>query len=653
MSQDFKSWVLSQLQDPKLKEKAERRMKDSGAQEDPKITDVARFGALRLPPQEIAAPENKRESPASVQRDTPRSFLQFAHPHREGYWKEQLKQSTWRFRAREHETQIITETDALFEKTADEAYALRLRRDAALTEETGNITARDRLPSYFLEQIYRVTYQAVVRHYDPERKGSTVTDPYFVFTLGSDGVRSLSTFLGQAVEKLPPATPETLQYFGYDEKGRKILWWDPQSVLREKISYTPKQIARLCEPISHPTRLWEIPSLVQRILELYHAMLDIVEKHAEDAEIPWKNRNMRRYLAQAARGEKPRNPFHYAILPAFLRLAEERVRNEVAEMPKLSTSSAWEEMERRLPLALREKVIRVLETHPLSPITIDDIEALPKASRLAKRLRVKWLHQLSKSSGRASVLNAMDEDEACIFLQHAEVKKTESPLQQKIRILLQERRRWKRAAQPQMPKKVEQLVDATHKQELAAWMKAPLQTADRMWYEALEDQVKAWSVPKARTLNLDRQAIRHSRRALADTVALVDRLVENGSAIVAHAEHAPTPIDEEMNDKENTTEKEKPTALESIVEEAALADASPEERLVDRVAAASEGLPMAEVEQIAQEEGRSAAGLIAAVNDAYFDEIGAQLLFEEEKRLWMDPADAAWWQEKRDEHAGK
>lgn len=506
MGDDFSTWMLAQLHDPKLKEKAKARMAQS---------PVAQSSATQSP---------VTRSPSTQQR-----FIQVAKPHEEGFWKAQLLRDA-PHTAKPSTKQLQQQIDGLFEQTAEKAYALRLARGGA--EEDGEMPPVDRLPSYLLGRLYVLTEDIVCAHH----RGSTLSgyseDAYLSFALGAKGKNTLVTFLNRAAEHLPPADEETLRHFGLDAKGRPILWWDPEGVIRDHHPVSRKTVRRLQEKPAQLSKVWLLPPLVIRILFLYNAAMDVIESAERDDSIRWNNRMMRDYLFAMAGGSVAINPYSYTIVDSLLRLAEERVRVEIAGIAPIQTERDRREVARRLPKPLEEAVMKAIRETSLPPITEEDFRLLPAEEKLSLRLRQKWIFLLADEDKQVAVLDEMGEKEIHALLTRRGCPESKSPALLRLQRFFALRRKKEDAITASA---IREIVDPSWEEELRERLQN-LSERTPHWVSELSKQLTAWQSPKVRTLRLNRSRIHEAKKELAQTVAMVDRLLTTENKEETHDE---------------------------------------------------------------------------------------------------------------------
>lgn len=511
MSDDFSTWMLAQLHDPKLREKAKERMEKSSFSS----SSSAKASTASSSP----APSSSMSSSSRFPSPVKRRFIQVAKPHEEGFWKTQLLQGT-PYRAPFPATaQLQRQVDDLFEQTAEKAYALRLARTDYDNES--DAPPADKLPSYLLAKLHTLAEGLVCDHYRGRRTNGHFDDAYLFFALGLEGKNALEAFLSQAISQLPPADEETLRYFGFDSKGRPILWWDPDGILRDHYEVDEKTVRRLQEQPAQLSKMWTLLPLVMRVVFLYDAVMDVLEEAGKKQEVRWNNRMMRDYLFDTASGRETINPYYYTILTSFLRLAEARVRVEIAGIAPIQTERDRREVSRRLPKSIEDEVMEALEKTPLPPITEEDVRLLPAGDLLAARIRPKWLFLLPDDEKRLAAFDAMCEKEVVSVLNRREFREQQSPTLMRLQRFLALRRKKQEEITQSA---IHEVVDSSWEEELR-WTLRDVSPNNPHWISELAKQLDDWQSPKVRSLRLNRTRIREAKKELAKTVAMVDRLL--------------------------------------------------------------------------------------------------------------------------------
>lgn len=503
MREDFSTWILAQLQDPKLKAKAKARMANA-----PKMST----SPLKVP---------SKRPPAEEQPSPPR-FIHVAKPHKDGFWKEQLLREVPYQAAFSGSEQLKRQVDILFERAAEQAYALRLER--LDRHHRSDALPSEKLPSYLLSKLRVLTEHIVCAHYRGREEKGYSDDAYLSFALGAEGKATLESFLRREAETLPPADEETLRYFGFDQKGRPILWWDPKGIIQDHYEVQTKTIRRLQERQASLSALWTIPPLVRRVVFLYDAAMDVLEEAARKQNVRWNNRMMREYLYDTACGRETINPYAYTILRNLLRLAEARVRIEIAGISPIQTARDRREVARRLPKGVEEEVVKAIETTPLPSITEEDFFLLPAEEKRANRIRQKWLFLLPEEEEQLTVLDTMNEKEVCAILGRRDNGEELSPAFMRLQRFFALRRKPNAA---RTSSAMQELVDSSHEEDLRQVLHS-LSPENPHWVSKLSKQLTAWQSPKARTLRLNRRRIREAKIELTRTVAMVDHLLTTG-----------------------------------------------------------------------------------------------------------------------------
>lgn len=503
MREDFSTWILTQLQDPKLKAKAKARMANASKM---------MTSPLKMP---------SKRPPAEEQPSPPR-FIHVAKPHKDGFWKEQLLREVPYQAAFSGSEQLKRQVDILFERAAEQAYALRLER--LDRHHRSDALPPEKLPSYLLSKLRVLTEHIVCAHYRGREEKGYSDDAYLSFALGAEGKATLESFLRREAETLPPADEETLRYFGFDQKGRPILWWDPKGIIQDHYEVQTKTIRRLQERQVSLSTLWTIPPLVRRVVFLYDAAMDVLEEAARKQNVRWNNRMMREYLYDTACGRETINPYAYTILRNLLRLAEARVRIEIAGISPIQTVRDRREVARRLPKGVEEEVVKAIETTPLPPITEEDFFLLPAEEKRANRMRQKWLFLLPDEEKRLTVLDTMNEKEVCAILGRRDNGEELSPAFMRLQRFFALRRKPNAA---RTSSAMQEIVDSSHEEDLRQVLHS-LSPENPHWVSELSKQLTAWQSPKARTLRLNRRRIREAKIELTRTVAMVDHLLTTG-----------------------------------------------------------------------------------------------------------------------------
>lgn len=411
-------------------------------------------------------------------------------------------------------------------------------------------------------------------------------------------------------------------------KQRLLLWWDPKGLVRQRYAIEDKTIARLSEMMTGTSKIWQEPALVIRMIRIFDRLLDMLELQTQNDEIQWKNRSMQRYLMKTAAGERPWNPYDYRILPALFRLIENRVRARFG-LPLLRVERDEAELFRRIPGKLLLPLQATLDKALILPLSMQEMEEIENP-RLRASLKTHLFLQADEAA-RQRLVEEMNEEQARLFLHRKEIHATLGPALENVAALLKARAAKKVTAG--MRKRHFSWVDPGRYADLERlfYGHLPVQPGTAGWISTLSEQLEVLKTPKRRRLLLNPHAIHASRRALVETVQLVDQMVdiaaEEGPDLIALSTSVP----------------------EVQVAEQVEADGQGADALIDLVAeSGAAGVSWAKVEDLARSVGKAPEALMLEANEIYFDAVGAQILYEEEGRLCMDPLDMEWWKERQE-----
>lgn len=597
--------------------------------------------------------------------------------------------------AREGGEAMRTWAEGLYEHLANFANGLAFAWSPRFAGQSGEEEARFQgvfLSSALLRRLATYARDRVEAHFSPDRD----EEPSLFLpknlrslqgTFGRQGVEDLVLLADALVEEIPPAGPREYLAMGYTETGIRKTWWDPEGKIQARGNYSPLQIRRFDHEPLKKTFVWTAPPLAERILALYDRVCDVLREALEDDSIRWRSLAMRTYLYSSVTGKKVDNPNNYTLLSNIFRLSEDRVRALIPGLPALAIGEDLQNLERRLPLTVRKAVLATIETYQLPPLSGEEMAGMIHLSRYGVKMAEVWGQEGENPLTRKrEIVNKLSPEDAFTLLQRWS---TDDLDLESLRLILMAVKREGEGKEPSpaQARKRARLMDPSWEESYHKMVRilsgaelvsskedgpprsTDLQTLyDRLmedpglvrelapeeeehraglvhqgaWADLLMAILSGFRTPKARTLTLNRSAIRASREKLADTVDFLGRF-----------------LDEEDQDAEGPPEEEDVSEAEEVTE----APPAPKEafgrpldaRAEDLLEALVENeyfaLPMDRAQALVGGPDEPLAPVLGRINDAFYDDIGAQLVEVEGDRVVMDPYDGEWLQTLRKEDA--
>lgn len=597
--------------------------------------------------------------------------------------------------AREGGEAMRTWAEGLYEHLANFANGLAFTWSPRYAGQSGEEEARFQgvfLSSALLRRLATYARDRVEAHFSPDRdEDPSLSLPKDLRSLqgafGRQGVEDLVLLADALVEEIPPAGPREYLAMGYTETGIRKTWWDPEGRIQAQGNYSPLQIRRFDHEPLKKTFVWTAPPLAERILALYDRVCDVLREALEDDSIRWRSLAMKTYLYSSVAGKKVDNPNNYTLLSNIFRLSEDRVRALIPGLPALAIGEDERNLEKRLPLTVRKAVLATIETYQLPPLSGEEMAGMIHLSRYGVKMAEVWGQEGENPLARKrEIINKLSPEDAFTLLQRwstddldleslrlflMAVKregegKEPSPAQARKRTRLMDPS-WEgtylkmvrtlsqavlvrpKEEGPARPSDLQTLYnrlmeDPDLAQELAPEDKERRADLVRQgaWADLLMALLAGFRAPKARTLTLNRSAIRASREKLADTVDFLGRFLDEED------EEAEGPPEEE-----DLSEAEEATGVPPAPKEAfgRPLDARAEALLEALVENEDFALPMDRAQTLVGGPDEPLALVLGRINDAFYDDIGAQLVEVEGDRVVMDPYDGEWLQSLRKEEA--
>ena len=591
-----------------------------------------------------------------------------------------------------------TWAEGLYEHLANFANGLAFAWSPRYAGQSGEEEARFQgvfLSSALLRRLATYARDRVEAHFSPDRdEDPSLSLPKDLRSLqgafGRQGVEDLVLLADALVEEIPPAGPREYLAMGYTETGIRKTWWDPEGRIQARGNYSPLQIRRFNHEPLKKTFVWTAPPLAERILALYDRVCDVLQEALEDDSIRWRSLAMKTYLYSSVTGKKVDNPNNYTLLSNIFRLSEDRVRALIPGLPALATGEDERNLEKRLPLTVRKAVLATIETYQVPPLSGEEMAGMIHLSRYGVKMAEVWGQEGEDPLARKrEIINKLSPEDAFTLLQRwstddldleslrlilmAVKRKGEgkepSPAQARKRARLMDSS-WEgtylkmvrtlsrgglfssKEGDPPRPSDLQALYDRLMEgpdlvQELAPEEKVRRADLVRQgaWADLLMAILSGFRTPKARTLTLNRSAIRASREKLADTVDFLGRFLDEEDEEDQDVEGPPE--GEDLSEAEEATEA--PPAPKKAFGRPL--DPRAEDLLEALVKNEDFALPMDRAQALVGGPDEPLAPVLGRINDAFYDDIGAQLVEVEGDRLVMDPYDGEWLQSLRKEDA--
>lgn len=597
--------------------------------------------------------------------------------------------------AREGGEAMRSWAEGLYEHLANFANGLAFAWSPRYAGQSGEEEARFQgvfLSSALLRRLANYARARVEGHFSPDRdEDPPLSLPKDLRSLqgafGRQGLEDLVLLADALVEEIPPAGPREYLAMGYTETGIRKTWWDPEGRIQARGNYSPLQIRRFDHEPLKKTFVWTAPPLAERILALYDRVCDVLREALEDDSIRWRSLAMKTYLYSSVAGKKVDNPNNYTLLSNIFRLSEDRVRALIPGLPALAIWEDLRNLEKRLPMTVRKAVLATIETYQLPPLSGEEMAGMIHLSRYGVKMAEVWGQEGADPLVRKrEIINKLSPEDTFTLLQRwstddvdleslrlilMAVKregegKEPSPAQARkrarlmdpswegtylkmVRTLSQAGLVSSKEEGPARPTDLQALYDRLMEDPDLAQGLGPEEEKNRAglvrqgaWADLLMAILAGFRAPKARTLTLKRSAIRASREKLADTVDFLGRFLDEED----EGAEGP-PEGEEVSEAEEADEAP-PAPKETFGRPL---DARAEALLEALVENEDFALPMDRAQALVGGPDEPLAPVLGTINDAFYDDIGAQLVEVEGDRLVMDPYDGEWLQSLRKEDA--
>ncbi len=693
---EFNKWLLSQLKDPELLERAKQRMKKSVVWD---VSDVEGSTIAEeedvISPSPVSGQVTPKNREEGNKRQTPEESANFYIEKRtyepDGFWLEKLFPNR-NNHFNEEESLINTGTKLVYEHMASFANMLAYHKRnpwKLIGEEEAQFEGVFLSP-VLLQRLYYYSRDLVLTHYNPDEVGSTSSSylHYFNHAFGQVRTNALVNLGNRLLETLPEIDAQTYEYFGYTALGEKRVWWDREGTIRRQHPVTEKQMNRFqVEPL-RMTFIWAIEPLKIRILAMYDRVCDYLEELIQQGDENWRNLTMKRYITSVVSGDRHHNnPKRYDLMGILLRRCEIKVRDAIEGFPQLSVSDDEEELQRRLPQVVREPLKAMMENYVVPDLNVDDLALICNETRYGVKVANAWLDERKVSDRELlSLLDQLDEKTANRILVHQSNRLSDNL--QRLNIFLQWRKNHKLVKIQKYD--VSKLFNDSQNSRLEDWIQtepfpeglSEFRTkflkeeevkrslfrkenigkklfANGLWASYVALILQALQEPRFRKVKLDFDKVNASRVSLAKTVQLVDDFMkkyedETGeeekqkeSLLASEQSETELPVAaEEVETVGEIVQEEEEVEVSESDEEATENLWTSEERALLLALLESEGgVSRADLATFAKEAGLPETVFIGQINNKAFDDIGAELLFFEDGHLIVDDWDRDWLRE--------
>lgn len=674
---EFNEWLLSQLKDPDLLQRAKKRMKKSVVWD---VSDVE--GSVISKEDEEASfshgqkkDESKDEKgnelrktnhqPGSkAQEESVEAYIKNRTYEPDGFWLEKLFSS--RASRLSKETLLNHSTNHIYEHLANFANMLAHHKRNPW-QRIGEEEARFDgvfLSPVLMQRIYYYGRDLVLSHYNPEEveTGTSSYLHYFDHAFGRKRAGILIDLGKQLVQSLPEIDAATYEYFGYTSRGEKRVWWDMDGSIRRKYPMTEKQVNRYqVEPL-RTTFIWDLEPMKIRILAMFNEVCDYLEVLIAQGEENWRNLAMKRYILSVVSGDKNHNnPKRYDLMGILLRRCEMVVRDSVEGFPQLTASDDEEELRRRLPQPIRDPLKAFLETYKVPKLEVDELAIVCNETRYGVKVANAWLDDRTFDEKEVlRLLDQLDEKTANRILVHQGHRLSDNL--QRLNVFLQWRKNKKLIKiqkhdvdklfnQSQYSRLEEWIQTEAFPEGLSAFRDKFLQEEEvrrtllnrenlgkklyheDLWASYVSLILQALQKPRFRKVKLDFDKVNASRVSLAKTVELVDDFIQRHEK--QEVLQTPEEFVEEKSVEKPAEEPEEKAASGSLW-------TSTEQSFLLALLASQDGLSQTQVEDFAKDAGLSETVFLGQINDKAYDDIGAELVFLEGGRVIVDDWDKDW-----------
>lgn len=714
---EIAKWILEQLKNKGIADKALKRMKQAGFV-DPKVFDVSEIEVSQVTKVIDAKLKASASDPPAPKKPGPKrgkakGIAYVRHPHdadahdakeaRERLWPRKTfgtpreepgeppahdyePDGFWisriRFANRNRKNtpeSLFAVTHDIYEHLANMANAEVYRRRYSAPEATEK---EARTSGVFLDsnQLYQIHYMSedLVRNaYDPDGYPlyHSPYENYLRYSLGASGVSRMYQLAKKLLRAMPPADKTVLRFFGYTDNGLTQVWWDPEGTIREAETFTEEETARISKLSPRTTVLWKNPTFLPSLLESYlHALVPIEEALKED-EIPWKRPSVKEYFKTLLQKRRALyNPRGYSLAEDIAKIVENGIREQIPGMNPLNDSRQRESLYAAVPAPILEAVFENASSYRIPKVTWEGMRDI----LLKNRTRIKVAEAWIKDAKREDILSLLDGLDAELRQKLAarHIKSEKDP--QMARLYYALIRVENRALSKTQKTALEKVIDPTQQKAFVEISKL-LASGDLTPSTALPE-LDALAEPLRKTIELDPEAIRASRRALDQTIRLVESFVgeESGSEDAAEAAEMESTevenavrsavnsmvdsavrstVDSAVNSAvDSTADSAANSAVDSTVRSAETekqmeeADVSTGDDLFDaaervllrRVLDASrdgDGLSKSAAQDVAQEQKKFLHAFVAGINEKAFDLIGAAVILEEGNVYLIDSYD--------------
>ena len=213
-----------------------------------------------------------------------------------------------------------------------------------------------------LYTVYCISQGHVIKHYsrDEETRYSVFSYKILENHLGKNIKNKVFEVANDMESKLSVIGNETINYFGFNERGMRIVWWDKDGYLRENFKYSELQIKLLFVTPPRSTIIWEISKVRYLILNLYFDLVDNIINYYENKVV--KRKNIKDILKFTNKDEKYlNNEDSRKLLFSLIKISENQVREKMPYIQLINISGEKEFLHKKLSKELLLDIKRTLD----------------------------------------------------------------------------------------------------------------------------------------------------------------------------------------------------------------------------------------------------------------------------------------------------
>lgn len=511
--------------------------------------------------------------------------------------------------------QVKEETLIFYEKLCSHIDNELKIKETALIEEVNKLKNENRYYNNILYTIYCIAEGHVTQFYSSKTYDNSFSYQVLEQNLGSD-VKNFVYNRSLKLEKLISApNSETIEQFHLAKNGLPFEWWDGTGEIREKRIFTSQELDILKITPYRGTKIWKLEKISLEILNVYFQIWRIIIKNF-DCEYTWKITS-RTNILKIINNQYSYNSRTSNFLGSLIKLAEDTVRRSLPRT-SLTQELKMDQDIHRIRLFLPKEIYDQIDAatkeyeNTTSSDKYEQFLLELEQTGVANEIIVieKILLREQSNEWKSLLIDQQNSDDYMKLLNNILKKSKNTELRL---VALSEIGKQMKLSKSQ--KKLSRIL--LHKQNWETFEIYLSENRDDKLDHINIEYVLKMQQPIRKTIILNKEQITHSQSVLYNTVAVLDRFIDE--ELITKAEDIGTESDLMSLDSESEDSK---FSMEAI---SLLRNLISEKKISTRT-----------IGKIAMENGQLLNTYLTNINKEFFSELNDQLIISDDDYVSID-----------------